>query len=130
MEPGTPQSLELFSQVASVTNIIFSKMAGLPEAGSEMSILIKHFTFNYISQFANGDDAFITWTFQSLISTVFWFRKFGENNAHMKKPSFFLDFDQWDITLKKIIVTVLPDFRQVSSRPGARNSKINKRAIL
>lgn len=36
----------------------FSARWLLPEAGSETSILIKHFTFNYISQFAHGVTGF------------------------------------------------------------------------
>lgn len=49
----------------------FSARWLLPEAGSEMSILIKHFTFNYISRFAHGDTCFHHMDFPIAILVLF-----------------------------------------------------------
>lgn len=62
-----------------------------------MSILIKHFTFNYISQFAHGDTCFHHMDFQIAILVLFSYaRKFVlVKMTHIGKTQFFF-FDSID----------------------------------
>lgn len=90
MEPGIHRLLNGFPRLP-CNKYNFSARWLLPQAGSEMSVLIKHFTFNYISQFTHGDTGFHHMGLQAAILLLF--AQAGEvllegNDSHMKNPSF------------------------------------------
>lgn len=71
-----------------------------------MSILIKHFTFNYISQFAHGDTSFHRGDFQKAAVLV-WLSYVGKllvKMTHVGKTQSFLRFDRWGVIFKNRIV--------------------------
>lgn len=91
----------------------FSARWLLPEPGSEMSILIKHFTFNYISHFAHGDTGFRHMGFQIAVLALFSYAgKFVlVKTTHMCKTRFFLRLGGWEVLFEGRIVAVSLDFR-------------------
>lgn len=98
-----------------------------------MSVLIKHFTFNYISPFAHGDTCFYHRDFQmAAISVLFSYaRRFVlVEMTHRRKTPVFLWLDRWEVIFQKrraAFVDFRTGFKVSRSREPPR---IDRRAII